>query len=134
MNGAMLVVSTGNSAESLARLPALAEQFRRKEPILLLPGEDVTVYPGREPRTLTLPAVPPFQVAIRNTAPDRKPVECGRMHNHGNTLVIRSSDGARLATLKPGQTVMVILDDKPLRKFRRVGGSDRLWRALRGGR
>lgn len=94
----------------------------------------ILVTPGNPDRTLTLPKVLPFQMVIRHTGQDSAPVGGGRLHNHGGTLVIRSSDGTRLATLRRGQAVTVTLNDaKPRRKLRRIGGSDRLWRALRGG-
>lgn len=135
MTGPVLVIATGNTTESLARLPVLAEQFRRREAMVLLPHESATIVSSGHPdRTLTLPKVLPFQMVIRHTGQDSAPAGGGRLHNRGGTLVVRSADGTRLATLKRGQAVTVTLDDKPRRKLRRIGGSDRLWRALRGGR
>ena len=53
------------------------------------------------------------------------------IRNHGCPLVVRDSSGRVRARLKPGQAAAV--PPSP-RRLRRIGGSDRLWRALRGGR
>lgn len=135
MTTPMVVVSTGNSIESLERLPVLAGQLRRKEALVLLPHEIVTTHPGPPKRTLTLPKAPPFEIVICNAGPTGTPGNAGHLSNRGQTLVIRSADGTPLTTLKRGQSATIRLDDRPYRrKLRRIGGSDRLWRALRGGR
>lgn len=54
------------------------------------------------------------------------------VYGHTKKLTVKDSSGRVLARLKPGQTAAVAL--RPRRKLRRIGGSDRLWRALRGGR
>ena len=82
----------------------------------------------------SLPDVP-FRIVVRNTAASEPPPHGLRLRNHGHTLVVKSANGDRLATLKRGQAVAITADaKKPRRKLRRIGGSDRLWRALRGGR
>jgi hypothetical protein len=72
--------------------------------------------------------------SVRNLGPGDVPRGAAVFRGNGK-LVARNSDGTRLATLKRGQAVTIALDDtKPRRKLRRCGGSDRLWRALRGAR
>ena len=53
------------------------------------------------------------------------------IRNHGCPLVVRDSSGRVRGRINPGQAAAV--PPSP-RKLRRIGGSDRLWRALRGGR
>ena len=67
--------------------------------------------------------------SVRNFGPGDVP-RGAVVFSHGGKLTVKDSSGRVLARLKPGQTAVV----EPRRTLRRIGGSDRLWRALRGGR
>lgn len=78
---------------------------------------------------------------VRNLGPQL--VRAGAaVHQSGGKLTVKDSSGCALATLKPIRlhVPMAIQHQHrrhrrdPRRKLRRIGGSDRLWRALRGGR
>lgn len=77
---------------------------------------------------------------VRNLGPQL--VKAGAaVYQSGGKLTVKDSSGCVLATLKPIRLhePMAIQHQQrrhrrdPRRKLRRIGGSDRLWRALRGG-
>jgi hypothetical protein len=68
-------------------------------------------------------------ITVRNLGPGDVP-RGALVYRGSGALTVKDSSGRTLARLKPGRTAEVAMD--PRRKLRRIGGSDRLWRALRG--
>lgn len=113
----MITVVTGCDME---RAREVLDRLNRRGCVILdrLKGEDIRLINS---------------FSVRNLGPGDVPRGAAVFRDNGK-LVARNSDGARLATLKPVRTILDDSAPQKRRKLRRIGGSDRLWRALRGGR